>query len=126
MTVPSYGVELSGGATTSFYELPAGAASVSAEIRDPYGYLVRTMNGLPTNAGEDIPLGWDGTNDLGEPVLDGSYTVTILAKDERGEAMPAYTYREADVQAVTFTDGQVSYLLSGDETVLAESIIAVR
>jgi flagellar basal-body rod modification protein FlgD len=126
VTVPSNAIELSGGTTNTFYELPQGAVTVSAEIRDPYGYLVRTVNGMPVDAGVDIPLGWDGTDDIGQPVLDGNYTVTILAKDAQGEPLPAFTYREAEVQAVTFTDGQVSYLLSGNEIVLAESVIAVR
>lgn len=126
VTVPSNGVEMIGGTSNTFYELPVAASSVSAEFRDPTGFLVRTMNGLSGEAGVDIPLGWDGRDDTGQPVLEGNYTVSIIAKDDRGEALPAFTYRGADVQEVTFSDGQVSYLLSGDETVLAGSIIAVR
>jgi flagellar basal-body rod modification protein FlgD len=126
VTIPSNAVEMSNGTSNSFYELPVGATIVSAEIHDPTGYLVRTMSGLPTGSGVDIPLGWDGTNDIGQPVLDGNYTVTIRALDDLGVALPAFTYREADVQQVTFTEGQVSYLLSGNETVLAQSVVAVR
>jgi flagellar basal-body rod modification protein FlgD len=126
VTVPSNGIEMVGGVSNTFYELPVAANSVSAEIRDPTGFLVRTLNGLSGEAGVDIPLGWDGTDDIGRPVLEGNYTVTIKATDELGGALPAFTYRGADVQEVTFTDGQVSYLLSGDETVLAGSIVAIR
>jgi flagellar basal-body rod modification protein FlgD len=126
VTVPSNGVEMIGGASNTFYELPIAASSVSAEIRDPTGFLVRTMSGLSGKAGVDIPLGWDGKDDIGQSVLEGNYTVAISAKNDLGEALPAFTYRGADVQEVTFSDGQVSYLLSGDETVLAGSIIGVR
>lgn len=126
VTVSSNGIEMIGGFSDTFYELPVAANSVSAEIRDPTGFLVRTMSGLSGEAGVDIPLGWDGKDDIGQPVLEGNYTVTIQATDGQGEALPAFTYRGADVQEVTFIDGQVSYLLSGGETVSASSIIAIR
>lgn len=127
VTVSSDQVELAEGGSDGYYLLAADAAKVSAKITDPLtDTVVREIAGLSTAAGEMIALDWDGTDDLGAPVLDGSYLVEISAVDGEGTAIPAYTYRKTDVAEVLFADGQIYYGLSGEQNVPADAVLAVR
>jgi len=126
VTVNSASALLSEGAVDSYYMLPEGAAKVSAEILDPLDRVVRKLDGLPTTEGELVPLGWDGKDDLGQPVLDGVYSVRISAEDSDGEAIPAFSYRKTSVKEVLFAEGDVYYNLPGDETVPSDAVLAVR
>lgn len=123
VTVTSSRAELANGKTSNFYELPVGATTVSAEIRDPLGQVVRTISGLPGTAETRHALGWDGTDDLGQPVLEGQYSVTYSAADAEGKALAAYSFRRAPVQEVMFSGGQLMFGLSGGETISADQIL---
>lgn len=127
VTVSSGQILLEEGASDGYYMLSDEAAEVSATITDPLtDTVVREMTGLPTNSGELIALDWDGTDDLGEAVLDGTYTVAVTALDSDGNAMTAYTYRKTSVKEVLYAEGEIYYGLEGDQNVSADSILAVR
>ncbi|MGD9863432.1 MAG: flagellar hook assembly protein FlgD [Pseudodonghicola sp.] len=126
VTVFSSMAVLEDGASDAYYMLPDGAAKASVEIYDPMDRLVRTISGLPVEAGELTSIGWDGTDDAGEAVLDGNYTVKIAAEDADGVAVPAYTYRKTSVGEVLFADGDLYYKLKGDETVASDLVLAIR
>ena len=125
VTVISNQITLDDGTVDSYYQLPEGTASVTAEIRDPLtDTVVRTLTDLPTEHDELLKLEWDGLDDDGNPVLDGNYTVEITAKDGDDNAVQHFIYRKAVVEEVLFTDGQNYFTLFGDETVPAEAILA--
>lgn len=124
VTVSSDTLMLDSGEVDSYYSVNEGTATLSAQIHDPDGNLVRTITGLSTDHTELQHLDWDGQTDAGNPVLDGKYTVTLVAKDANEDPVPAYTYRKADVQEVLFTEGQNYFKLTGDETVPAEAVLA--
>ena len=126
VTVSSDKVVLENGESDGYYMIPEGAEQVSAEIRDPLDRVVRTLEGLPTTAGELVPLGWDGKDDLGEDMLDGTYSVKLTAVDAEGEPIPAYTYRKSAVEEVLFAEGQLYYGLPGGENVPANAVLSVR
>ena len=126
VTVSSDKVVLDNGVSDGYFMVPEGAEQVSAEIRDPLDRVVRKLEALPTTAGELVPLGWDGTDDLGEEVLDGTYSVKLTAVDADGEQIPAYTYRKSSVKEVLFAEGQLYYGLPGDENVPADSVLSIR
>lgn len=125
VTVYSNKLTLDGGEVDSYYQVPEGTQSVTAEIRDPLtDTVVRTMTGLSTEHSALQKLEWDGLDDFGNPVLDGSYEVSITATDAEDAAVQSFVYRKAIVQEVLFTEGQNYFKLFGDETVPAEAILA--
>ncbi len=124
ITVSSDNLTLDKGEVDSYYSVNEGTATLSAQIRDPDGNLVRTISGLSADHTELQHLEWDGLTDAGNPVLDGKYTVALVAKDANDSPVPAYTYRKAEVQEVLFTEGQNYFKLNGDETVAAEAVLA--
>lgn len=126
VTVYSETTLLEGGSSDGYYMLPEGAAKATIEVYDPLDRLVRTIDGLATGKGELLPIGWDGTDDSGEAVLDGTYTLSISAVDSEGEAVTAYTYRRSTVNEVLFSDGDLYYSLNGDETVSSSAVLAIR
>lgn len=125
VTVYSNQVSLDQGEVDAYYQVPEGTASVTAEIRDSVtNSVVRTITDLPTNHSALQKLPWDGTDDLGNPVLDGNYTVSYSAKDGAEGSVDTFAYRKAVVQEVLYTEGQNYFKLLGDETIAAENILA--
>ena len=125
VTVYSDKVTLDNGEVDSYYQVPEGTDSVTAEIRDPLtDTIVRTITGLSTDHTALQKLAWDGLDNSGNPVLDGNYTVTYTAKDADEAAVQSFAYRKAIVEEVLFTEGQNYFKLFGDETVAAENILA--
>lgn len=126
VTAYSSNVVLGGGETDSYYLLSGGAASVSVDIYDSLDRVIRTISDLPTDAGELHSIDWDGTDDDGGAVLDGSYTMVVNAKDSEGKAIDAYSFRKTTVDEVLFSNGQLYYNLTGDETVSSDAVVAIR
>ncbi|WP_417672506.1 flagellar hook assembly protein FlgD [Pseudodonghicola sp.] len=126
VTAYSSNVVLGGGETDSYYLLSGGAASVSVDIYDSLDRVIRTISDLPTDAGELHSIDWDGTDDDGGAVLDGSYTMVVNAKDSEGKTIDAYSFRKTTVDEVLFSNGQLYYNLTGDETVSSDAVVAIR
>ncbi|MFY0597961.1 MAG: flagellar hook assembly protein FlgD [Cognatishimia sp.] len=125
VTISSTQVTLDSGNVDSYYQLPEGTASVTAEIRDPLtDTVVRTLTDLPKEHDKLLKLEWDGLDDNGNSVLDGNYTVKLTAVDGDDNAVQHFSYRKALVEEVLFTEGQNYFKLFGDETVPAEGILA--
>lgn len=59
-------------------QLDSNASSVVVTIKDAAGAVVRTMD-LGTQTAGNLPVIWDGTNDVGSKAPDGSYTFTVTA-----------------------------------------------
>jgi flagellar basal-body rod modification protein FlgD len=70
--------EVSGG----FFNLP-DAADVIVQITDSEGVTVRSIN-MGTKASGSHLISWDGTDNEGEQVEDGTYTYTVLANSGSG------------------------------------------
>jgi flagellar basal-body rod modification protein FlgD len=70
--VPGNGIELANGKGMAAVDLAQPADSVSVAITDAAGNVVRNMH-LGSQSSGAVPLQWDGLNDAGQPVADGSY-----------------------------------------------------
>lgn len=115
VTVQSNLAILENGTTDTSFEVGAGATDVTARIIDPQGRLVRTLSGYSGQPGVEIPLGWDGKDDLGNAMLAGRYVVQVTAKDANGEAVPVELTRDAVVEEVRFHEGEIIFGLDGGE-----------
>jgi flagellar basal-body rod modification protein FlgD len=62
------------------YSLPETANSIRIEIRDAKGNVVRELEGPKTAGAHELT--WDGKDRFDVPVLDGAYTVNVLANRE--------------------------------------------
>lgn len=125
VTVASQSAILENGGTETFYRLGAEAASVSAQIIDPLGRVVRTLEDMPVQADTDNALGWDGLDDEGNPVLDGQYDVTLTALDEAGNSMQHLMFRNATVQEVLVHQGQMFVDIGHDEIVGTDALLTI-
>lgn len=122
VSVSSNVLELENGSVNSSYTVDAGALEVSARITDPLGRVVRTIVGLSAIPGQETPLNWDGIGDFGNAMLDGKYTVEIVALGLNGEAVPSQVSRSAVVEQVLFQEGEILFGLSGGEIVSSVTV----
>ena len=105
------------------FDLAGDAAGVNVFIYDASDNLIKTINCGALNDGEQS-IEWDGTNDDGETVSDGTYTFEVSARDGSGDTIKASTYMTVKVTGVTFKDGN-AYLLAGDTEISMNDIIEV-
>lgn len=74
------------------------------EVRDGTGTLVRQMEMGPMDAGEH-DIKWDGTNSKNEPMAEGKYTISILAKSLNGEPVDIPVTSRVQVTGIDLSDG---------------------
>ncbi|MDA8126745.1 MAG: hypothetical protein M0009_16355 [Deltaproteobacteria bacterium] len=71
------------------YGLADDAASVTITIANDQGAAVRTLSASSVNAGSNT-YAWDGLDDGGNVLADGSYSVTVSATGSSGNEVAAY------------------------------------
>ena len=92
-----------------------GKGYVNIDVYDSQGQIVRTFyEGLEDKGEHDV--NWDGRDDTGEFVGDGTYTFEITARDENGYYIPSNTYISGEVTGITYQNGQ-SHLMIGDKII---------
>lgn len=106
------------------FELADEASEVVIHIYDSSGDFVQTIDCGSLNAGEQS-IEWDGTDDEGNELPEGSYTFEVMATDADGEEIATTTYMVNKVTGVTFEEG-ITYLLAGDLKIPIGNVIEVR
>ncbi|CAP42464.1 flagellar hook assembly protein FlgD [Bordetella petrii] len=92
-------------ATPFGIDLQGDAAKVSVKILDASGAVVRSFELGEQDTGV-LTLDWDGTNDGGQALVDGKYTVKVSATDADGKKVQAETLTYGKVNSVSYsTDG---------------------
>ena len=89
-----------GKANTAKFDLPAAASNVIVEFRDEHSKTVKSIHMGALQPGNNKVV-WDGTNDKGVKLPNGSYTFNILASTEDGKPMTAKTSYIAKVEGIT-------------------------
>ncbi len=119
-----YSMPVENGTGQFTYELDASASNNTITIRDAAGKVVYFTDG-ETMAGKHT-FTWDGKDNHGMPLDDGTYTVTVSAHDTRGEMMNVVQTTIGRVTGVRI-DGDQTYLEVGDGLeVEFDKIISVR
>ncbi len=100
------------------YNITGNPNSVTVNIYDENGTLVRTIEDVPNNSG-DNKLSWDFTDNDGNRLPEGSYTFEVDAKDSSGESLDTSLFKYGKIDGVKFTEngtvllvGNVQYSLS--------------
>ncbi len=96
------------------FKLGEFSDSVTIEIRDSAGTLVRTIEQSDQNSG-DHSLTWDGLNDDGFACDAGDYTFTVRARDDQGASVSATTYLTGMIESVKFENGMAMLIVNGQE-----------
>jgi flagellar basal-body rod modification protein FlgD len=108
------------------YNLPKQAASAKITISDSTGKIVFEGEGTKT-AGRNIIV-WDGSNSVTGATSspDGTYKISVIAKDTQGKDITVETSAVGIVSSVEHdADGDI-ILTMGDMTKKFDDIIAVR
>jgi flagellar basal-body rod modification protein FlgD len=114
-------IQIEGGKVQSgLYQLE-GRADVSVDIFNGDGMKIRTLQVGPQNEGEH-EVEWDGRNDSGASVEDGSYFFEVVAKDQEGNWVTSNLYISGEVTGLKYEYG-LPYLMLGDKLVSVENTI---
>lgn len=99
------------------------SATITATVRDLAGNTVFTKQGQVPQ-GESI-FNWDGIGNDGNRKADGTYYVTIEARDADGRLIDVATEMTGEVTGVDFT-GTEPVLIVGNARVNMSSVMSVR
>ncbi len=94
------------------FELPEPASSVRVVVRNEAGEAVRTLDLGHLGSGRHLP-GWDGLDDGGAPVPEGTYTFSVEAEGSDGEDVEATTFTRGHVDRVTIEPDGITLWLGG-------------
>lgn len=97
--VPGSALQLVEGAAVGALELAGPADEVTVTIKDASGLVQRTLNLGALPAGVN-GFAWDGKNDAGAPVADGSFSMSIAA-EQGGKKVTATALALGMVSSIT-------------------------
>ena len=107
----------SGTAGSAAYTLGTDAASVTIEVYNSSGTLVRTISDGAQTAGSHT-VTWDGKNDSGNTVDDGLYTYNITATNSSGSDITASTNTQSKIYAFKMYEGSPYFILDNADGVV--------
>lgn len=97
--------------------IPEFADAVNVQVRDNYGKLVKTLDAGGFEAGQ-LPFSWDGSNEQGEPMMPGEYSVTATALvDGVSQALPVKLYNTVESITLNRTGNKVELLLDNNQLI---------
>ena len=112
-----------GAASDIVFDLADAAATVTVEISDSSGNVVRTINVGACAAGANT-IAWNGLDDLGATLPDGDYSFSVTAEDASGQAVGSYpTYRgDTGTKQVIVGEGQTVELNRDGESIFSSAL----
>lgn len=113
----------SGKAGDMSYVLGSAATSVKVYIKDSSGSIVRTIDLGSQKAGEN-QLTWDGKDNNGNAVADGTYSFTVNALDAKGNSVTTAATVTGTVTQVLQDSGTV-YLKINGKLVTLDNVVSV-
>ena len=103
------------------YDLMGDAAAVYIDIYDSDGYPVRQVEKGSQSSGS-YSESWDGRDDDGNTLPDGTYSYTVSAGGPEGSAVIVNSYVTGKVTEVVFNDGNVSLMVGGQGVGISDVI----
>lgn len=114
---------LQGGAAATSYTLPEKAAQATVKVTDMNGKTILTSDG-ETASGTHTFV-WNGRNDAGAVLPDGSYKIEVSAKRLDGTNIDVTTHVLGLVSGVV-SDGDEPMLVIGDEQVALSDVLSIN
>jgi len=100
------------------------AADVTLTVKDASGNVVAVLPQGTLNAGKAV-VNWDGKDQTGKQLADGSYKVSVTATDPTGKAVPYQSSLIMKVDSVAFSSSGAISLLSGTNTFPMSSVLGI-
>ena len=107
-----------------YYDLSQDAL-VGYKVKDENGLTVKTVDQTLTETGNKLSIGWDGTDNNGDAVEAGTYTIEIDAQTTTGDDLEGQAYTDKLVSSVVFNSGTPIFVLADGTRVDATEILAV-
>ncbi len=89
------------------FDLDRPAAQCLCVITDQKGRIIKNIN-LGAISSGNHQLDWDGTNDNGDKVQPGTYTIHITAKDTKGKQIKVTNWTTGVVSSVEYPKDETS------------------
>lgn len=96
------------------YSLDKDAESVAIDIFDAKGAKVRSIASGSQAAGVNA-YSWDGKDDTGSALPDGTYTFSVTARDAKNNTVNTTTYTNGLVTEVIFEGGVNKAVINGNK-----------
>lgn len=103
--------------------LGAQATSAGIVFRNSAGTVVATQD-LPTDMGTNV-VSWNGKDDSGKQLPDGTYTAQVVAKGGDGSTVPSVLHQASTVTGVDLT-GTAPLLMLGAKALDMDKVLAIR
>lgn len=102
-----------------------GAQAVSAGVvfRNSAGTVVATQD-MPTNMGTNV-IAWNGKDDSGKQLPDGTYTAQVVAKAGDGSTVPSVLHQASTVTGVDLS-GATPMLMMGNLPLDMAKVLSIR
>lgn len=118
-------VSKTGDLTAFEYRLDAMANEVVVHVLNSSGQPVRSLNAKDLTPGESHKVVWDGRDASGALMPNGTYRLSVAARDADDEAVAATTFVRAKVESVTFEGGYPRLILSNGQDISSSQIRSV-
>jgi flagellar basal-body rod modification protein FlgD len=113
VVVAASSFEYRGGDQVNFgYLMNNQADTVTADIVDSTGKVIRSFNELNVAAGPHDMV-WDGLDENGNKVEDGTYSIQVQALDASGLEVPTYATVIGSVDRVVYENGTAFFSVRG-------------
>lgn len=106
------------------FTLPQNADSVDIVVKDENGIVVRNHTAGSMQSGSQT-IDFDGLNDEGGKLPEGTYTFEVVAKDKNGESINATTQSTGIVDAVVFENGYPELLMDDGRKITLSQVVKV-
>jgi flagellar basal-body rod modification protein FlgD len=122
VSITNGSASLSGGAANWTYNLAADAAGTQLSVTDANGKVVYT--GAGETASGNHSFSWDGKDNNGNQLADGTYKLAVTASDAAGSAVTSTVASAGTVSQIDLT-GTTPQLMIGNMEVGVGDIAAV-
>ncbi|RMG01641.1 MAG: flagellar hook capping protein [Nitrospirae bacterium] len=116
---------ISGEPVTINYELPSAVETLTLNIYDSTGNRVKTVSIGASDPGSKSFL-WDGTDNNGNALPEGTYTVEFEGTDKDGNPVSVTTETYSRVTGITFENGVTYLVLENGQRVSLGEIKEIR
>jgi len=96
------------------YDLPQPVQNLSLTIRDANGNIARVIHEDNLGSGEGS-FAWDGKDNYGNALPDGSYSVEMTATDALGNSQAVPAYIVGKINAVQYTPMGAVLMINGQQ-----------
>lgn len=117
-------IDLNNGPATLTYALEREATTVRVTVQDAQGKAIRILD-LGTQSAGKQEVQWDGRNQNGQLMPNGTYQYKVLAKDAKGGAVVAAPSSILKISGVRMVNG-TPQLAAGDYVIDRNDIVELR